>query len=402
MTAANYNRLHELDALRGGALILGIFFHAAFSFFPGDQFWIIVDTQRSTTIAGIAFVLHIFRMTVFFLLAGYFARMQVYRLRTGSFVRDRLKRIGIPLVAFWPLIMACFIGLGIWSIMIANGGAMPENPPPPPAMTTATFPLTHLWFLYALILLITAMVAGRKVLELLKLKPILAKFSDSALGWLLPIGILPLVLALPTALAFIFQPNWHPFFGIPAPDYGFLPNRVAVIAYGGAFMIGWLLQRSPDYLKQAAKPWPIYLVGAIGLTVYCMFTVGLNVTYIQPLPKYAMNLYPIAYAVAAWLWTFGLIGLCMVFWSKENRVRRYIADASYWLYIIHLPIVMALQIWMSGWSLAAEIKFTLILGISIPLMLISYEFLVRYTFIGAILNGKKRTRQTLEIAKDAI
>jgi len=402
MTATGNIRLHGLDALRGGALILGIFFHAAFSFFPGDQFWIIVDTQRSTTISGIAFVLHIFRMTVFFLLAGYFARMQVHRLGTSSFISDRLKRLGIPLVTGWPFVMACFIGLGIWTMIIANGGTMPENPPQPPAMTVDTFPLTHLWFLYALMLLIIAVLTGRRILELLKLKPILAKFSDSALGWLLPIGILPLVLALPTALAFIFQPNWHPFFGIPAPDYGFLPNRAAVIAYGSAFMIGWLLQRSPDYLKRAAKPWPIYLIGAIGLTVYCMLTVGLNVTYIHPLPKSAMNLYPISYAVAVWLWTFGLIGLCMTFWSKENRVRRYIADASYWLYIIHLPIVMALQIWMSGWSLAAEIKFTLILGISIPLMLISYEFLVRYTFIGAILNGRKRTRQTLEIAKDAI
>ena len=122
----------------------------------------------------------------------------------------------------------------------------------------------------------------------------------------------------------------------------------------------------------------------------------------MPLTDQAKHIYPFAYALAVWFWTFGLIGLCMAFWSKESHLRRYIADASYWLYLIHLPVVMALQIWMSQWSWPAEVKFILILGISIPLMLLSYEFLVRYTFIGAILSGRKRTRQNTENTKDAI
>ena len=71
--------------------------------------------------------------------------------------------------------------------------------------------------------------------------------------------------------------------------------------------------------------------------------------------------------------------------------------------LIHLPIVMALQVWMSKWALPAEVKYVAILGISIPLMLLSYEVMVRYTFLGGLLNGRKRARprrKTVEVAAE--
>lgn len=402
MLSAPSTRLHGLDALRGGALLLGIFFHAAFSFFPGDQLWLIMDTQRSSAVTGAAYALHIFRMTVFFLLAGYFGRMQTYRLGTKPFMRDRLKRVGIPLIVFWPIMMVCFVALAIWGMMVANGGTIPENAPPPPPMTLKTFPLTHLWFLYILLLLYAVMLGGRAILSLLKVKKTLGNLIDVALKWLSPFGLLPLLLAVPTAIAFIYHPNWHPFFGIPTPEYGFVPSRVSIIAYGGAFMLGWLLQRDAEHLRRATKLWPVYLLGALALTGYCMSVVGLKVSYFQPLSEDTKHLYPAAYALSIWLWTLGLIGLCMKVWSKESAVRRYIADASYWLYLIHLPIVMALQVGMSQLAWPAEIKYAMILVISIPLMLMSYEILVRYTFIGGLLNGRKRIRQKRPIAKETI
>ena len=159
-------------------------------------------------------------------------------------------------------------------------------------------------------------------------------------------------------------------------------------------------QRDPDHLSRATKLWPVYLGGALALTGYCLSVVGVQISYFQPLPDTAKHLYPAAYALSIWFWTFGLLGLCMKLWSRESAARRYIADASYWLYLIHLPIVMALQVWMSQWAWPAEIKYAMILGISIPVMLASYEIMVRYTFIGGLLNGRKRTRQKRLVAKE--
>jgi glucan biosynthesis protein C len=400
MSKTTSTRLHSLDAVRGGALLLGIFFHAAFSFFPGDQFWLVVDSQRSEVVSGTAYVLHIFRMTIFFVLAGYFARMQTYRLGTGSFMRDRLKRIGIPLVFFWPIMMASFIALAIWGMIHANGGTMPENPPPPPPpMTLQNFPLTHLWFLYVLLVFYAVSLTLRRLLSVIRARGFVGNASDQMLHWVNAAGVLPIVLALPTAAAFILQPMWHPFFGIPTPEYGFVPNPIASVAYGTAFTIGWLLQRNPEHLRRAIRLWPVYLGAAIALTAYCISQIGLNVTYMQAIPEGGKTLYSVAYSLAIWTWTFGLIGLCTKMWSRESAVRRYIADASYWLYLIHLPVVMGLQVWVSQWALLAEIKYVLILGLSIPFMLLTYELLVRYTFIGWILNGKKRSRKKQKLAE---
>ncbi len=398
MSPSNH-RLHSLDALRAGALLLGIVFHAAFSFFPGDQFWIITDTQRSDVISGAAYVLHIFRMTIFFLLAGYFGRMQLFRLGSGPFIRDRAKRIAIPLLVFWPVVMGCFIALGIWALVVGNGGVMPENPPQPPPLSLGTLPLTHLWFLYLLIILYGGLLLVRAALNALGIAEPLSQLSDWLVKTLAPLGLLTVLLALPTALALLSHPNWHVFFGIPTPEYGFVPNRAALIAYGTAFIVGWILQRQPDHLVSVVKPWPIYLLGAGVLSAYCLSVVGTQVTYVMPLAESARMSYAMAYTLAIWLWTFGLMGLCMKVWARESSIRRYLADASYWLYLIHLPLVMALHIWISQWTWPAEAKFLFVLGVALPLLIASYEFLVRYTFVGALLNGRKRSRQELNIAE---
>jgi peptidoglycan/LPS O-acetylase OafA/YrhL len=74
---------------------------------------------------------------------------------------------------------------------------------------------------------------------------------------------------------------------------------------------------------------------------------------------------------------------------------RYLADASYWLYLIHMPIVMALQVALSQLDWPGLIKFAVIIVVAIPPMLASYHLLVRFTFIGAILNGRRATRRVL-------
>ena len=86
------DRLHALDAVRGFALILGIFFHGAAGYvenFP-EILWPMREPS-STTLGLVFFVSHMFRMSLFFLIAGFFGRMLIERRGTAGFV-VRLKR----------------------------------------------------------------------------------------------------------------------------------------------------------------------------------------------------------------------------------------------------------------------------------------------------------------------
>lgn len=84
----------------------------------------------------------------------------------------------------------------------------------------------------------------------------------------------------------------------------------------------------------------------------------------------------------------------MRFLSDLHPAVRYLADASYWLYLIHIPVVIALQLAMYGLAWPALTKFALVLAVALPLMLASYHTMVRYTFVGWLLNGRKRTKAT--------
>src|SRR5687768_4203369 len=97
------DRLHGLDALRGGALLLGVVLHASLAYFP-FPLWIVPDTAGSPVASGVLFVIHLFRMTTFFLLAGLFGHMLLTRKGLRGFIKDRLARIASPLFGLWWVI----------------------------------------------------------------------------------------------------------------------------------------------------------------------------------------------------------------------------------------------------------------------------------------------------------
>ncbi|RZJ32870.1 MAG: hypothetical protein EON86_20330, partial [Brevundimonas sp.] len=149
--AQSPERLHGLDALRGGALLLGVVLHASLSFFP-QQIWIVGDDSTSVGAAMVFFPIHLFRMTAFFLIAGLFAHMMLSRLGWLGFARDRAVRITGPLLAFWLPVMAGIVTALVWNAHVQGLVVPGATPPPPPTYDWTNIPLTHLWFLYVLTL----------------------------------------------------------------------------------------------------------------------------------------------------------------------------------------------------------------------------------------------------------
>ena len=68
------------------------------------------------------------------------------------------------------------------------------------------------------------------------------------------------------------------------------------------------------------------------------------------------------------------------------------SDASYWLYIAHLPLVVLGQMLMVGWQVNVHVKYVLICAVVVGLLLATYHLGVRYTAIGTMLNGPRVRR----------
>jgi glucans biosynthesis protein C len=393
-------RLHALDAVRGFALLLGVAFHAVLAFLPGPQAWLVMEQSRSDTIALLAFPVHMFRLTTFFLIAGFFGRLLIERAGTGGFARNRMKRIALPLVLFWPIVMAGIIASMIW---LGAMTAVPGQPSPPPAPfpTFPNFPLTHLWFLYALLLLYGGALILRGLMSMVDPNGRIAALCDRLVATTVSTPAAPLLLALPLAIAFMWIEAWPMWFGIPTPDQSLIPSKIAAIAYGFAFLIGWMLHRQVGLLQRWAKMWPAALGLALAATAAALTLVGPTEIVRQPAHDWQTGVYYGCYALGTWAWTIALTGLAIRYLSGHSPVRRYLADASYWVYIIHLPIVLLLQVAFSQSALHWLVLFPMILAGTFALALLSYHLLVRRSFIGALLNGRRYGREASAVVATA-
>ena len=92
----------------------------------------------------------------------------------------------------------------------------------------------------------------------------------------------------------------------------------------------------------------------------------------------------------AWLTCFGLIGAFRSWCSTESRAIRYISDSSYWLYLMHIPLVIALACLIQTWRLPVFVKLCVICFGTTFILLITYQLFVRYTWIGLMLHGSRK------------
>lgn len=379
-------RLHGVDAIRGLALVLGVVLHATMSFFPGPSIWVVADSQRSAALSALFYVIHVLRMATFFFIAGYFARVLHGRLGTTRFVRDRLLRIGVPLVLWWPVSLGTIIAVAA----AQTGGTASASAPP---LRVTQFPLTHLWFLYVLLWLYVAVLLVRAVGRALDARGTLGAVVDRLVRTLASPWSVAL-LALPVAWALYSHPYWLMWFGVPTPDMSLVPNRAALVTYGATFAFGWLVQRqSETLLPRLAEQWRAFLALAVLATVASLVQIGVTpvlfpVAFGPDKARYAMT-----YAVALWSWVFALFGIGLHCWRTASARRRYLADASYWIYLAHLPLVITLQWLVAAWSVPWWVKLPLIVAVSMTVLLASYHWLVRATFIGAVLHGRRRPRR---------
>ena len=249
----------------------------------------------------------------------------------------------------------------------------------------------HLWFLYYLIVFFMGMVPLMAIGHYLADMAV-ARLGDRLfqllIGWRIVMAGLTVPLLIPMQYpGFIDTPqSWQLHWQIVG--YYFL-----------FFATGWMLWRHRDQLPTFAARWKASLLfgNMVALPIMIwMMVVGLPRSASAPsLPDVPGRAY-IAYyfsALYTWLMVSGLIGAFQHWFHRERAWVRYLADSSYWCYLWHLTPIVFLQIALAPVSLPGLVKLAIIISVSLTILLATYEWGVRYSFIGAILNGqKKRTR----------
>ncbi len=375
-------RVHALDNLRAVAMLLGIVLHAGLSFMTLPIPWVARDVGRSFGFDLMIGVIHGFRMQLFFFLAGYFAHLLWQRLGAKDFLRQRGKRIGIPFLLSMVTLVPLTIAIWVW------GETQTDPRPARPQygeLTVFSIPTGHLWFLEMLLLLYVSAAllawSGRK----LSLSAWLPRL-DAAFDWFIAHRWKPLLLVPPTVLCL-----WNgPMLGeIDTAGLRLLPAGRAVVYYGLFFLIGWWLHRRRHQLDALRGPLNIYFT----LAALAFLTLGAcHLAQAKPTDTHFLQVKLLALVAAslyAWTMTFAVTGWFMRFAGQHQPWIRYLADASYWCYLLHLPLVLWLQIVVAKWPMNGWLKFAFIMAVNVVVLLASYHGCVRYTWIGRLLNGPR-------------
>lgn len=401
------DRLHALDAVRAYALLLGVVLHGAAAFLAGFPVPMWFDTPSEVGAPVIYYTIHMFRMSAFFLIAGFFARMLVERRGEKGFIKDRAKRVALPLVVF---VVVANIANGAGAIL----GALPHGVDYLMSLVQAsqTAPgagaaagvdtasaagggggfLAHLWFLYYLLIFYVLALAIRWLVHAIDPRATLAAGCDRVVKFVM-IGVWgPVLIALPTA-AYLYQlESWNEWLGLPAPFF-LIPDIKALIGYGVAFGLGWMLNRQTQTLLDLQKVWYVYLALALALTIFCLATIGTTPRWSGGvLAGVDRVLYTAAYVVGMWCWIFAFVGAAVRYLSTPHPVTRYLADASYWVYLMHLSTLMFFINLIRPFDWHWSIKLAISVGGSMPILLLTYHWFVRFTWIGAMLNGRRHPR----------
>src|SRR5574337_1126338 len=142
--------------------------------------------------------------------------------------------------------------------------------------------------------------------------------------------------------------------------------------------MGWIINSQPFFFLLIVKR--VWLFLPAGVLLYSgIFYFGIFHVVNQ---NWQILLLKFFVSIQILFLVFGAIGFFLRYFQTENRLWKYISDASYWMYLVHLSIVASLQVLFSFTTVPYLMRFWFILIIAFALTLITYQTLVRYTIIG--------------------
>lgn len=366
-----------MDNLRALAMLAGVLFHAGLAYSVLlHGFWPTADVHPSVIVDIVAWFSHLFRMPLFFLVAGFFTALLVAKRGVYGMLRNRFARVLLPFILFWPVVYAAMTWLTVHAannvehlspllVLVKTWMADPTPPRAPPT-------LMHLWFLpYLMCFCVLVWVSA--TLEWTWPSRSLASAHPILLLAFAPLMLVP-------ALASVAAP-------FPAPESVF-PQWWALLFFGFYFAFGYQLFRHPTLIAEFDGK--VHLIAIAAIAAYVIFFCLLQMRDLHQ-PKPLLHwLQATQEAYSGFWFTICALAYGKQWLNQNNRFLRYVADASYWVYLIHLPILFAIQYRLLDVELGMPTKFSIATALTLGISFASYHFLVRGTVVGGLLHGKRR------------
>lgn len=372
-------RYHSLDKLRASMMLLGVWLHTVVGY-SREGGWPYKDPNPTAVFDWTLALIHTFRMPLFMAVAGFFGALLWERRGSREFVSNRVRRIALPFLIGWfavfppSMLMAAYSKTGQVSAAIGF-------------FTTGAFVRYlhpgHLWFLEYLLVIYAIAYAVVKIAG--RLPDALLAAANAAYRTVLAGRWRAVLFAIPSAGTLSLMRG-----GFLEDPPGFVPVPRIVLAYLVPFFFGWLLYLNRDLLPALERgAWTHLLLAGVLFTTWMVAAEP----HLQGLGSAGRYARAGACALGLWSITFGLTGLFLRHAASERALWRYLSDGSYWMYVVHMPVVMAFQIALAAVPIPTEAKVLVVVVASFLALVASYDLVARRSWIGVMLNGRRYPRR---------
>ncbi|MEW4528564.1 acyltransferase family protein [Maioricimonas sp. JC845] len=388
-------RLHCLDWLRAFTALVVVALHAGIPYMthrmPG-LVWSTWDSRPDSVIDAFCWAADGFVMPVFFVIGGLLAAQLMRRKGTDRFLQHRASRLLGPLL--FGIVFILPLDLYAWLIGWAGDGRIPlkklASLKLDPEVSDGLWGVSHLWFLQYLFVFCAAAWGMIRLTERLHAADrgprrafavrtiLLARQSHHIPAGLLlvvGIGVSTLALAWEPQVVIGFRHSWWP---LPANLLYFVP----------CFAFGWWLAVRHEAGKPISSGWGVAGVGA--MLAFSMALPLIRSHVVEPTSGSERWLLAATFASFAWLSTVALFGGCVELLRQPPPAPvRYFAEASFWVYLIHHPIVGLTHVSVSRVVWPTPVRFAVVLLVALSFSLLTYVAFVRSTWVGQLLNGRR-------------
>lgn len=346
-------RLFFIDHLRVALTMLVIVHHLSITYGAQCPCWYYQEPTKdgftSLSLSALLLVNQSFFMGLFFLLAGYFTPGSYERKGAATFLKDRLLRLGVPLLIFFVVLnpLVAYLGAGAplpyWQFLLQYG---PKLIGPGP-----------LWFVEALLVFDCLYALWRRFSE---------KRGASRLDMSKPLTLrlvvsFMLLLVVATFLVRLVFP-----FGWTVPGVNIIPSNFP--QYIGLFIAGTLAARSKWLLTIPGR------LGKLGLGAALVATCLLfPLAVLSGNGAFSGGVHWQAFVYALWesIMAVGLgLGLLVVFrryFNRQGRLGKFLSAQAYTVYIVHALVIVILALLLRDLHLYPLLKFVLVVLIGVPL-----------------------------------
>ena len=372
-------RYHAIDHLRAGMISVVMFGHALLPYLTVPRRF--TDPETHPGFDVVAVFLYSFAMPVFFVTAGFTAALLYARKGAQGLANNRFRTIFLPLIAAYLLISPLTRGAYKFAKEVSLSGSL-----------QAGIDLLqqgdwirlgkpyHLWFLISL-LLYTALAAG--------LAGVLRRLLRDRVGEVRAVTRrLFEARWRSTLLTIIMCSTLIPAYIVADGDASTWPMQATLFLF---FVFGWLLYSHRDLLPSFRDGAWQPIVGALIILPVAVWSTRARLFAPDELQIVEGLVAGFSNSMLAACMTFGLLG---IFQSRFDRqpspLGQYVSDASYWIFLIHLPLLIAVGGALSVTSLPAVIKYLLTVSVVVPIVFATYHVFVRSTWFGRYLKGRKQ------------